>query len=117
MARRVTLHIVFWLTYLAVKTYMGVFLLNHSWFELSMGPRIIKSLIPELLVLPPKLLMAYAAMYFIIPRLNRVNSWRLIGEAVLLTLGALIMYHALLHYLLYPLILKEDFPDSTFSQG
>lgn len=117
MARRISLHVAFWMTYLFLKTYMGVFLLNYSYFDLDLGTRIIKSLLPELLVLPPKLLMAYSMMYLILPRVPVTNRPRLLSEVALLIAVSLLIYHVLLRYIVFPYVIKESLPDSTFAQG
>lgn len=116
MIRRIALHVAFWTTYLALNSYVEVFLINHSFFELEMGTRIMKALIPELLLLPPKLLMAYTIMYFILPRLKHAAKWRLVLELVLVTAVSLVMYHFMLTAIIYPVVFKEAFPDSTFAQ-
>jgi hypothetical protein len=117
MLKRIALHVAFWLSYLALKTYMGVFLMNTTWFNLDMETRIVKAFMPELIVLLPKLLMAYTIMYFIIPRMNKVRRWQVIAEVALLTIVSLSMYHVLLRNVLYPVFYKETPPDSTFSEG
>ena len=85
MMKRVGLHVLFWVTYLFLKTYISVFLINYSYFDLDLTTRILKGFLPELLVLVPKLLMAYYILYAIIPRMSIRSRWRLLSELILLT--------------------------------
>ena len=75
-----------------------------------------KALIPELLVLPPKLFMAYSTMYFILPRFDRTKWWRVILEVSIIFSISLVMYHFILNYIIYPKIYKEPIPDSSLPQ-
>ena len=96
---------------------MGVFLMNYSYFDLDFGTRIAKALVPELLVLPPKLFMAYSIMYFIIPRMGLITRWKLIAALGAIIAISLIIYHFLLQDLVFPIVYKESPPESTISQG
>src|SRR6185436_5836332 len=117
MIRRIGLHILFWLTYLFLKTYISVFLINYSYFDLDLTTRILKGLLPELIVLPPKLLMAYYIMYSIFPRMSRQSKWRLIGELAGLIFISQIMYTLLLMYIVFPLVHNEQFPAGTMTEN
>lgn len=115
--RRLILHIGFWVTYLTLNIYVEVFLINYSFFDLDMKTRILKALIPELLVLPAKLLMAYGIMYFILPRLKSARVWRIAAELIAITAISLIMYHFILTGIVYPVVYKESLPASTLTQN
>src|ERR1700733_2832619 len=113
MAKRIGLHALFWITYLFLKTYISVFLMNYSYFDLDLTTRIIKGFLPELIVLPPKLLMAYYIMYSIIPRMNTKSKWKLVAELLVLIFISLVMYSVLLKYIVFPMVHNEQFPEGT----
>jgi sensor histidine kinase YesM len=117
MIRRIGLHILFWLTYLFLKTYISVFLINYSYFDLDITTRILKGFLPELIVLPPKLLMAYYIMYSIIPRMNKRSTWVLITELLILIFISLVMYTMLLSYIVMPFIHNEQLPEGTVTEN
>jgi hypothetical protein len=110
MITRIGLHVLFWGTYLFLKTYMGVFLFNYSYFDLALITRIEKALVPELIILLPKMMVAYFIMYSVIPRIDRQNRWRLAGECLTMLAAALIMYHLLMQFIIYPFIYEETKP-------
>src|SRR6185295_19904481 len=110
MIRRIGLHILFWVTYLFLKTYISVFLINYSYFDLDLTTRILKGFLPELIVLPSKLLMAYYIMYSIIPRMSTRSKWKLVAELVVLIFISLLMYSMLLKYIVMPMIHNEQLP-------
>jgi sensor histidine kinase YesM len=116
MYRRIVLHTGFWITYLILNIYVEVFLINYSFFDLDMKTRILKALVPELLVLPAKLLMAYGIMYFILPRLKRIPAWKISLYLLLITGVSLGLYHFILTGIVYPIVYKEVFPESTLAQ-
>lgn len=117
MKNRIGLHILFWGTYLFLKTYMDVFLINYSYFDLSWSVRIGKALLPEAILLLPKMLMAYFIMYFIIPRTGIRSKWRLIAEAVAVMVVALLLYHVLLRLIIIPLIHNEIPEQNTITEA
>ena len=116
MIRRIALHVAFWVAYLAINIYVEVFLINYSYFNLDMGTRITKALIPELLLLPAKLLMAYTIMYWILPRLNSIARWKNVCMLILVTAVSLVWYHVMLTEVIYPVVNHEVFPESTFME-
>lgn len=107
MKNRIGLHLLFWCSYLLLKTYMDVFLINYSYFDLDWGARITKALLPEVILLLPKMLMAYFLMYFLFPRMGKQSRWRLAAEAILVMAIALILYHILLSEVIIPVIHNE----------
>jgi two-component system, LytTR family, sensor kinase len=117
MIRRIALHVVFWVVYLAINIYVEVFLINYSYFQLDMGTRIMKALIPELLLLPAKLLMAYTIMYWILPRLNSIARWKNVFVLIMVTVVSLGWYHLMLTRVIYPIVNHEVFPESTFMEN
>lgn len=74
MKSRIALHILFWGTYLFLRTYMDVFLINYSYFKLPWDERIAKALLPEMILLIPKILMAYFLMYYVIPDMGKSQN-------------------------------------------
>lgn len=117
MIRRIGLHVLFWTTYLFLKTYISVFLINYSYFELDLATRIMKGILPELIVLPPKLLMAYYIMYSIIPRMGTKSKWKLVAELIVLVSISLVMYSLLLKYIVFPMVHNEQFPEGTLTEN
>src|SRR5689334_19150185 len=115
--RRIGLHILFWVTYLFLKTYISVFLINYSYFSLDLETRILKGFLPELIVLPAKLLMAYYIMYSIIPRLGSKPKWQLPVELFVLIFISLLIYTLLLNYIVFPYIHNEQLPAGTVTEN
>src|SRR4030095_11343285 len=111
------LHVLLWVTYLFLKTYLSVFLINYSYFDLDLTTRIMKGFLPELIVLPPKLLMAYYIMYSIIPRMSTKWRWKLVAELIVLILISLLMYSMLLKYIVMPMVHNEELPQGTITEN
>ncbi|MEO6166161.1 MAG: histidine kinase [Chitinophagales bacterium] len=117
MKNRVGLHLLFWSTYLFLKTYMDVFLINYSYFDLSWQVRIAKALLPETILLVPKILMAYFIMYYIIPRMGKHTKWRLVAGAIAVMVVSLVIYHLLLRLIIIPVIHNEIPEQNTLTES
>jgi sensor histidine kinase YesM len=116
--KRIFLHIGFWVTYLFIVTYLNVYLLNTSYFDLPLGEKILKGLLPELAILPVKIGFAYYVIYRFLPAIaNRKNLlWRSI-ELFFCLLIFLALYRIVLFEVIYIYINKAtSFPQQTFLQ-
>lgn len=114
--KRISLHIAFWLTYLLITTYLNVFLLNSSYFELPLSERIIKGLLPELALLPVKMGFAYFVMYRFLPAIAEKKKllW-LSMELLLCFLVFIALYRIVLFEVIYKYIHRAtSFPQQTF---
>lgn len=117
MKNRIGLHVLFWGTYLFLKTYVDVFLINYSYFDLAWGARIAKSFLPEAILLLPKMLIAYFLMYYLIPQMGKEKWWRLIAEALAMMALSLLIYHGLMQLVILPLIHHEVPEQNSVSEG
>ncbi|MGB3075458.1 MAG: histidine kinase [Chitinophagales bacterium] len=117
MKNRIGLHVLFWGTYLFLKTYVNVFLINYSYFNLPWDVRIAKSFLPEAILLLPKMLIAYFLMYYLIPRMGKEKKWRLTAAAVGVMALCLLTYHGLIQVVIMPLIHHEVPEQNSVSEG
>ena len=116
MKSRIALHMLFWGTYLFLRTYMDVFLINYSYFKLPWDERIAKALLPEMILLIPKILMAYFLMYYVIPYMGKKSKWKLAAASIAVMLVSLFLYHTLLSQVVIPLIHNETHEPGTLTE-
>ncbi|MBX7109562.1 MAG: histidine kinase [Chitinophagales bacterium] len=117
MKNRLGLHLLFWGTYLFLKTYVDVFLINYSYFNLAWEIRLAKALLPEAILLLPKILFAYFLMYYLIPRMGKESRWRLTATVTGVMALSLLLYHGLMQVIIMPMIHHEVPEQSAVSEG
>ncbi|MBC8173031.1 MAG: histidine kinase [Chitinophagales bacterium] len=113
--KRITLHILFWFTYLLIVSYLNIFLLNTSYAELPWPERLFKCIVPELVMLPVKAGFGYYIMYAFLPRFIYLKSrWKLYIECFVIFLITMLAYRTLLFGVIYKYIDPTSYPPQTF---
>lgn len=112
---RLLLHSGFWCAYLFLQVYVGAELSNPSYADRSLVFRMSKILYGELLVLPTRLLITYALLYYFLPQFNRERFilW-LIKLALTLVIG-LTIYRWTIGYVVTSLVYGEITRSDNFA--
>ena len=117
MYKRVFLHFLFWLLYLALNVYIEVAMVNYSYFDLPFPERLWKGLSPELIILPIKIALTYLVMYWIIPKhLENRQYWQMGLKGLLLMIVALALYRMVVSNVIYPFIYEETYQQQPFNK-
>ncbi len=92
---RVSYHILFWVVYLILNTWLGSF---YNRIDLS------RAFINEASVLPVKLLLTYFVFYRVIPLyLDRDKLWKLVGLTAAAFVAAILLYRMTTEWILFPI--------------
>ncbi|MFN0276583.1 MAG: sensor histidine kinase, partial [Chitinophagales bacterium] len=101
-----------------ILTYLNVYLLYSSYFDLPLGERILKCFLPELLLLPVKAGFTYYVMYRFLPVITKRKNLVLRSiELFFIFLMFLFLYRIVLFEVIYRYInMASSFPQQTFLQ-
>lgn len=114
-AKRLSLHLGFWLFYLLVNGYIEVALVNYSFFDLPFWERVYKGFVPEFLALVPVIAVTYFIMYYLLPRHFEKKAYVRLGiEGILALILAIIFYRLILIFIIFPYIYEEAYEYHSF---
>ncbi len=115
--KRILLHISFWVIYLLINSYIEVAMVNYSYFDLPMGQRLYNGIMPQLIILLPKIAITYFIVYYSIPRyLKTRNLGRTILEILMALVISIWLYRILIQSIIYPFIYHEVYQQQEWSR-
>lgn len=109
MKRRWLLHIAFWLAYIVNDTALEYAWVRTSVEKITEWQALLLSIWTDLVLLPPKLLLTYSILYFVIDRglMKNVSIGRLILWTIPPVLTGILMHRLIIYYYVTPHIYHE----------
>jgi len=106
--KRIYLHIVFWIVYLALDTALIYLWFAPDFSKLAFSRQLMLSFVNNAISLIPKILFTYYLLYCSLPKLlsNNAERNKAIFYLIIVLITALLFYQALAVYFIFPVIYK-----------